>query len=115
MQQVTLKGAFSSPYTLKMRAVLRYRRIPYRWVLRGSQWDDLPEAPVPVIPVTLLPPSGDPPKVGDRAAGCLGVPTEVPPTGCHLNIRPGRHRAVRERTGGDATGHRDGRRPVDYC
>ena len=51
MQQVTLKGAFSSPYTLKMRAVLRYRRIPYRWVLRGSQWDDLPEAPVPVIPV----------------------------------------------------------------
>ncbi len=51
MQQVTLKGAFSSPYTLKMRAVLRYRRIPYRWVLRGSRWDDLPEASVPVIPV----------------------------------------------------------------
>ena len=51
MQEVTLKGAFSSPYTLKMRAVLRYRRIPYRWVLRGSQWDDLPEASVPVIPV----------------------------------------------------------------
>lgn len=51
MQQVTLKGAFSSPYTLKIRAVLRYRRIPYRWVLRGSKWDDVPEAPVPVIPV----------------------------------------------------------------
>lgn len=51
MEQVTLKGAYSSPYTLKMRAVLRYRRIPYRWVLRASQWDDLPEAPVPVIPV----------------------------------------------------------------
>lgn len=51
MEQVTLKGAFSSPYTLKMRAVLRYRRIPYRWVLRGSKWDDVPEAPVPVIPV----------------------------------------------------------------
>lgn len=51
MERVTLKGAFSSPYTLKMRAVLRYRRIPYRWVLRGSRWDDLPEAPVPVIPV----------------------------------------------------------------
>src|SRR6056297_391483 len=51
MAQVTLKGAFSSPYTLKMRAVLRYRWIPYRWVLRGSRWDDLPEAPVPVIPV----------------------------------------------------------------
>ena len=51
MRQLTLKGAFSSPYSLKMRAVLRYRRIPYRWVLQGSRWDDLPPAPVPVIPV----------------------------------------------------------------
>ncbi len=51
MGRITLKGAFSSPYTLKMRAVLRYRRIPFRWVLRGSKWDDLPEAPVPVVPV----------------------------------------------------------------
>lgn len=51
MAEVTLKGAHSSPYTLKMRAVLRYRHIPYRWVLRGSKWDDVPEAPVPVIPV----------------------------------------------------------------
>ncbi|HAS11500.1 MAG TPA: glutathione S-transferase, partial [Acidimicrobiaceae bacterium] len=51
MRQLTLKGAFSSPYSLKMRAVLRYRRIPYRWVLQGSRWDDLPRAPVPVIPV----------------------------------------------------------------
>ena len=51
MRPVTLKGAYSSPYTLKMRAVLRYRRIPYRWVLRGSEWDDLPDADVPVIPV----------------------------------------------------------------
>ncbi|MXW60162.1 MAG: glutathione S-transferase [Acidimicrobiaceae bacterium] len=34
-----------------MRAVLRYRRIPFRWVLRGSRWDDLPEVPVQIIPV----------------------------------------------------------------
>ena len=46
-----LYAHIGSPYSMKMRAVLRYRRIPYRWVLRGSEWDDLPEASVPVIPV----------------------------------------------------------------
>jgi glutathione S-transferase len=52
---LTLGGAFSSPYSLKMRAVLRYRRIPFRWVLRNSPWDDLPEVPVQVIPVLAFP------------------------------------------------------------
>ena len=48
---LTLGGAYSSPYTMKMRAVLRYRRIPFRWMLRDSQWDSLPDVPVRVIPV----------------------------------------------------------------
>lgn len=52
---ITIGGAFSSPYSMKMRAVLRYRRIPFRWVLRGSQWDDLPEVPVKIIPVLVFP------------------------------------------------------------
>jgi glutathione S-transferase len=52
---LTLCGAFSSPYSLKMRAVLRYRQIPFTWVLRNSQWDDLPPAPVPIIPVLAFP------------------------------------------------------------
>lgn len=39
MKSVTLKGAISSPYTLKMRAVLRYRHIPYR--LSGTGCDRL--------------------------------------------------------------------------
>ncbi len=52
---LVLAGAHSSPYSLKMRAVLRYRRIPYRWVLRNSRWDDLPPPPVPVIPVLAWP------------------------------------------------------------
>lgn len=50
-----LGGAYGSPYTLKMRAVLRYRRIPFTWVLRGSKWDDLPEVPVRLIPVIAFP------------------------------------------------------------
>ena len=50
-----LGGAFSSPYSLKMRAVLRYRHIPFRWVLRNSPWDDLPDVPVQIIPVLAFP------------------------------------------------------------
>ncbi len=52
---LVIGGAFGSPYSLKMRAVLRYRHIPHRWVLRNSKWDDLPTPPVPVIPVLAWP------------------------------------------------------------
>ena len=52
---LVLAGQYGSPYTLKMRAVLRYRRIPFRWVLRDSKWDDLPAPPVPIIPVIVYP------------------------------------------------------------
>lgn len=50
-----LAGQYGSPYTLKMRGVLRYRHIPFRWVLRDSKWDDLPTPPVPIIPVIVYP------------------------------------------------------------
>lgn len=50
-----LGGGYGSPYSLKMRAVLRYRRIPYTWVLRDSRWDDLPPVPVRLIPVIAFP------------------------------------------------------------
>ena len=54
---MTLKlvGAYGSPYTRKMRAVLRYRRIPFDWVLRGGPFDkDLPATPVRLIPVLVF-------------------------------------------------------------
>ena len=50
-----LAGSYGSPYSLKMRAVLRYRQVPFRWILRDSQWDDLGSAPVPLIPVIDFP------------------------------------------------------------
>jgi hypothetical protein len=38
-----------------MRGVLRYRHIPFRWMLRNSKWDDLPAPPVAIIPVIAYP------------------------------------------------------------
>ncbi len=53
--RLVLAGQYGSPYSLKMRAVLRYRHIPFRWVLRDSKWDDLPEVPVRIVPVIVFP------------------------------------------------------------
>ena len=50
-----LVGAYPSPYTRKMRAILRYRRIPFEWVLRGGPFDrDLPATPVRLIPILVF-------------------------------------------------------------
>ncbi len=51
MKNVRLVGAYASPYTRKMRAVLRYRRIPFRWILRGGPED----VGIPAVPVALIP------------------------------------------------------------
>ena len=51
-----LVGAPGSPYSRKLRAVLRYRRIPHTWLIRGSREDhDIPEVPVGLIPVLVFP------------------------------------------------------------
>ena len=53
---LTFMGAPGSPYTRKMRAALRYRRIPYRFLIAGAGGrDDLPAAKVRLMPTFYLP------------------------------------------------------------
>jgi glutathione S-transferase len=48
-----------------MRALLRYRRIPFHFVVRGSKDDrNVPEAPVALIPVLVFPGAGGAPDEG---------------------------------------------------
>ena len=55
-------GAPGSPYSRKLRAVLRYRRIPHHWVVRGSRADlDTPKTPVALMPVLVFPGQGGSP------------------------------------------------------
>ncbi len=59
---LTIVGAHGSPYSRKMRAALRYRRIPHRWLVRGSKEDrGIPQAPVALIPVLVFPAQGTEP------------------------------------------------------
>lgn len=56
MFPLTLCGTYGSPYSMKMRAVLRYRQIPFRWIIQGSEFDrGLPKPKVAIIPVIGFP------------------------------------------------------------
>ena len=56
MQDLRLVGVGASPYTRKLRAALRFRRLPYRFVLAGSkEASALPDRPLPLIPYLIAP------------------------------------------------------------
>jgi glutathione S-transferase len=59
-RRLVLVGGYSSPYSRKLRAVLRYRGIPYRWVLKGSpEAASLPKPARDLIPVLVFPDAPD--------------------------------------------------------
>jgi glutathione S-transferase len=54
-EPLRIVGAPGSPYSRKLRAVLRYRRIPYAWIHHGSRESrGLPPPRVPLLPQLLL-------------------------------------------------------------
>lgn len=53
---IPIVGMPGSPYSRKLRAVLRYRRIPYAWITAGSpEHHGLPRARVELLPQLVLP------------------------------------------------------------
>src|SRR5437773_2244547 len=54
-QPLRIVGVPASPYSRKLRAVLRYRRIPHAWVLHGSpEARGLPQARVAILPQLIV-------------------------------------------------------------
>jgi glutathione S-transferase len=53
--RIALKGAPGSPYTRKMLALLRYRRLPYRLIVGSHDAPGLPQPKVSLLPTFYFP------------------------------------------------------------
>lgn len=54
--ELRVVGLGASPYTRKLRAALRFRRLPFRFVVAGSkEAQALPDSPLPLIPYLIEP------------------------------------------------------------
>lgn len=49
-------GAPGSPYSRKLRSLMRYREIPYQWIQKWTPEENkYPKPPIPIIPVVVFP------------------------------------------------------------
>ena len=89
-----MMGAPGSPYTRKMRAILRYRHIPYRLIYQGSpEHQSLPAPKIALLPTFYLPGDAGPEtptmifcftamslRTGCRAVDCPRAPRVAAPS-----------------------------------
>jgi len=63
-QDLKLVGVGASPYTRKLRAAMRFRRLPFRFLVAGGkEAAALPDPPLPLVPYLFAPePAGATPK-----------------------------------------------------
>ena len=79
LSPIALKGVPGSPYTRKMLALLRYRRLPYRLILASHEAPGLPMPKVSLLPTFFFPgPDGELQAVTDSSPILRRLDAEYP-------------------------------------